>query len=132
DALPEDDRYHYEVRDGVLFVSPKPTKRHQSALTDLALQVGPQLDAEHRVIVETEVLLHEAPLSVRAPDLIVVHRSTDMSTVRTPADEVLLAVEIVSPSSRRIDRKDKVAEYADAGIPHYWIVELDAPASITT
>jgi hypothetical protein len=35
--------------------------------------------------------------------------------------EVLVAVEIVSPGSPRIDNIVKRAEYQDAGIPHYWI-----------
>ncbi|MEO3788916.1 Uma2 family endonuclease [Nonomuraea sp. B10E15] len=47
---------------------------------------------------------------------------------RSPADDwlhALLVVEIVSPGSITQDTVDKVAEYAKAGIPHYWIVHLD-------
>jgi Uma2 family endonuclease len=43
---------------------------------------------------------------------------------------VLLAVEILSPSSLRTDRVIKFAEYADAGIPHYWMIDLDPPISL--
>ena len=46
------------------------------------------------------------------------------------AAEVLVVVEIVSPGSRRTDHVAKRSEYADAGIPHYWIVDLDEPVSL--
>jgi Uma2 family endonuclease len=46
------------------------------------------------------------------------------------ASDVLVAIEVVSPGSRRLDRRVKVDEYADAGIPHYWVVDLDEPISL--
>jgi Uma2 family endonuclease len=46
------------------------------------------------------------------------------------ACEVHLVVEIVSPGSRRMDHVIKRGEYADAGIPHYWIVDLDQPVTL--
>jgi Uma2 family endonuclease len=36
---------------------------------------------------------------------------------------VTLVVEVVSPGTRKRDRLEKPAEYAAAGIPHYWRVE---------
>jgi hypothetical protein len=39
-------------------------------------------------------------------------------------------VEIVSPGSKRMDYVIKRGEYADAGIPHYWIIDLDPPMSL--
>ena len=50
------------------------------------------------------------------------------------ASEVTLAVEVISPGSRRLDTVVKRDEYADAGIPHYWVVDLGEPgdrASLT-
>jgi Uma2 family endonuclease len=44
------------------------------------------------------------------------------------AADVVLAVEIISRGSRRLDTVVKAAEYADAGIPHYWVVDLGEPA----
>ena len=43
------------------------------------------------------------------------------------AREVRLAIEVVSPGSRRVDKVFKHSEYADAGIPHYWVVDLGEP-----
>jgi Uma2 family endonuclease len=34
-----------------------------------------------------------------------------------------LAVEVISPSSTEIDRDDKFAEYRDAGVANYWIID---------
>jgi Uma2 family endonuclease len=45
---------------------------------------------------------------------------------------VLLAVEIISPGSRNVDTHLKPVEYAEAGIPHYWLVDLDPPAPTVT
>jgi len=53
----------------------------------------------------------------------------DDAGLETVADiDVVLAVEVVSPGSVRVDRMHKLAEYAEAAIPHYWIVDIeDAP-----
>ena len=44
----------------------------------------------------------------------------------------MLAIEIVSPGSERTDHTVKHLEYADAGIPHYWIVDLGEPGDRVT
>jgi Uma2 family endonuclease len=45
--------------------------------------------------------------------------------------DLLLVVEIVSPSSASMDQSTKVQEYAAAGIPRYWVVERDAAQTVT-
>lgn len=39
---------------------------------------------------------------------------------------LLLAVEVLSPSTARADRQTKRRLYQDEGVPEYWIVDLDA------
>jgi len=46
------------------------------------------------------------------------------------AGDVLVVVEIVSAGSRRLDHVVKRGEYADAGIGHYWIIDLDGPVTL--
>jgi Uma2 family endonuclease len=46
------------------------------------------------------------------------------------ASEVILVVDVVSPGSARTDHVLKRSEYADAGIPHYWIVDPSEPVSL--
>ncbi|MGI9002777.1 MAG: Uma2 family endonuclease [Pseudonocardia sp.] len=76
----------------------------------------------------------DAPGFVRRPDLIVVQRTARLRVRRDGgvihAPEVLVAVEFVSPGSQRTDHVTKRGEYADAAIPHYWIVDLSEPVSL--
>jgi Uma2 family endonuclease len=131
DALPEDNSAHYELQEGVLVVSPKPARRHQRALMRLASQMERQLSPDWEVLPDFEVVVQaEGPATVRAPDLVMVR--TDGPEKRVVAGEVLLAVEIISPGSRKIDTHLKPFEYAEAGIPHYWVVDLDPPAASIT
>ncbi len=44
--------------------------------------------------------------------------------------DILVAVEILSEGTRRVDRIMKFSEYADAGIPQYWIVDLGSPTTL--
>ena len=66
----------------------------------------------------------------RTPDLCVMTQAqwaelktdkTSAAVLRTPP---LLAVEVVSRGSRKIDYKSKEEEYRSARIPEYWIVDL--------
>lgn len=81
---------------------------------------------------ETEVVVDGgAPATVRVPDVLVVDADVIAANVpRLRAADLLLAIEIVSPGSRRQDRITKFAEYAEVGIPHYWILDLDEPANL--
>ena len=47
------------------------------------------------------------------------------------ASEVLVVAELVVADTRRIDHVHKRQDYADAGIPNYWIVDIDDPISLT-
>jgi len=60
----------------------------------------------------------------RQPDVLVYRREAVGHRWAGPAD-TLLAVEIVSPGSISTDRVAKPAQYAAAGIPYYWRIELD-------
>lgn len=74
------------------------------------------------------------PGTVHRPDLIVVPLAASArvddggGVIR--ASEVLIAVQVVSPGSKRTDHVEKRSQYADAGIPHYRIVDLDSPVSL--
>ncbi|MGH3865810.1 MAG: Uma2 family endonuclease [Pseudonocardiaceae bacterium] len=71
---------------------------------------------------------------VRGPDLVVVGYKAidwvdgDGGLLR--ASDVLVVVEVVSPGSRRLDHVVKRHDYADAGVGHYWIVDLDEPVTL--
>ena len=66
----------------------------------------------------------------REPDVFVLRPGVRFAGQRFPGvDKVLLAVEVVSPSRKSVrrDRVTKRAEYAEAGIPEYWIVDRRHP-----
>ena len=71
------------------------------------------------------VRLQDVPLTNRRPD-IVVYRADTIDVTPTRPEDVLLAAEIVSPGSETTDRVVKLDQYARAGIPFYWRVELTA------
>ncbi len=127
-ALGEDSVGRSELQEGVLIVSPSPLPRHQKAGFGLGMQVFPQLPDEFELVPDVDVVIEEKfPPTVRRPDLVVRQVS---SASRITADQVLLVVEILSPGTRRQDLVTKRSEYADAGIPHYWIVDLDSGPSV--
>jgi Uma2 family endonuclease len=137
-ALGEDDRYRSELQEGSLVSSPSPAPDHMVAMARLLVQLDEQLPSGLLVIPDVDVDLELAPRGkpgfVRRPNLVVVHRAA-LERVRRDggllrACEVLVVVEIVSPGSHRTDHVIKRGEYADAGIPHYWIVDLDAPVAL--
>lgn len=44
--------------------------------------------------------------------------------------ELVWSLEVVSPGSARVDRIVKLADYAEAGIPNYWIIGIDGPVTL--
>ncbi|MBP2323403.1 Uma2 family endonuclease [Kibdelosporangium banguiense] len=133
EALPEDNSRHFELVEGVLQVSPHPVWNHQRAITKLLGRLDSQLPQDLVVQPEFELVLSDSfPPTIRVPDLLVVPEAVGRTNPpRVRAEDVLLVVEVVSPGSRKIDRVHKLNEYAEAGIPDYWIVDLDPPVSVT-
>ena len=140
--MPEDLSKQVEVVDGWLVRCESPGPSHQAIQYNLisALRASVKdLDARertcHRVIGDLDVLISEVPrFHFRRPD-VVVYRCVDEDRGkwrRKPyASDCLLILEIVSADSVTTDIRDKRAEYAAAGVPHYWIVRMarnDGPA----
>jgi len=95
-----------------------------------ALSTFPDIDVDLQLVNSTQ------PGTVRRPDLAVVTRAGFERREREGgvlrAMELILAVEIVSPGSERTDHTIKHLEYADAGITHYWVVDLGEPGDRIT
>ncbi len=131
DALPPDTSRCYELVEGVLLVVPRPAPLHQRAMWKLCHQIEGQLPDELTVLPDVEVLVRAGePPTVRAPDVIITRAARAAANPsRLDAADVLVAVEIISPGTGTTDRVTKL--YEDAGIPHYWLVDLDKPVSLT-
>lgn len=137
--LGENEHGYTELIEGRLLMSPSPGFKHSRAQGRLFIELDRQTPAELEVVqdldIDLELLPAGQPGFSRRPDLIVVGEETgeriDAEGGLVRASEVRLAIEIVSPGSRRIDHVDKRRDYADAGIPYYWIVDIDDPVSMT-
>lgn len=128
-----------ELQEGNLVVSSSPTVRHMRACLGLVRQLDERLPGDVQVLFEIDLDLQLAPPdgpgTVRKPDILVLARSVADRLASEDgyprANAALLVVEIVSRGSQRTDKVIKRAEYADAGIPHYWIVELEPSVQLT-
>lgn len=128
--LPEDELGRSELQEGVLIVSPRPRRRHQDTLGGLYTVVQAALPSDLHAIMEIDVIIDAGfPPTVRVPDLVVVPAEAGEPL---HAHDVVLAVEIVSPGSARLDTVTKLSEYAEAGIRHYWIIRPDRTLSSFT
>jgi Uma2 family endonuclease len=119
-----DDGNRYEVVYGELLVTPSPRLHHQLLVSRLAVAIAAYLEREPIGIMLT------SPADVSwgqdvlvQPDVFVIPlgeaRTGDWSRVRS----LLLAVEVLSPSTARADRFTKRRRYQEAGVPLYWIVD---------
>ena len=121
-ALPEETEDKYELVEGWLVMAPKPTDWHQIASRRFSIVIEPYLPPGYAVIQEVEVLIQESPPTLRVPDVLVVARDS-IGTRPKNGSEVLLAIEVISPSNSRNDLVSKLNEYARIGIPNYWIFD---------
>jgi Uma2 family endonuclease len=123
DALPEDG-IRRELIDGVIFVSPSPTVNHQIIAGRLMVALEETCPEEWVVTQGVEIRISRVRSLTQ--DVLV---TTAAAAARNPSKfqphEVVLAVEIVSPTSRAMDRLMKPALYAQAGVPFYWRVEFE-------
>lgn len=120
-----DDGLQYELADGVLLVTPAPRPRHQRALGRLHIQLSALVPPELEVFVAPLDFQPNRRTSLQ-PDLLVVRRE-DVGELNITAP-LLLAVEILSPSTRAKDLVLKHALYAEAGVASYWVVDPVAPS----
>jgi Uma2 family endonuclease len=138
-ALDEAHDGRYELQEGKVVMSPSPPPEHQLYQQELQVQLLAQVPGHLKVVpavdIDLEIVPPTRPGFVRIPDLIVVtaagirRRRQEGGLLR--ASEVVLAIEILSLGSQRTDRSIKHAEYADAGIPHYWLIDIDSRPALT-
>lgn len=132
-ALDEDGGHtRHELIDGQLIVSPAPGYPHQRASRRLAALLDQAAVACGATVEVFEAVNVVTPSGLVIPDIAIVHadaaRDAELSL---PAAAMAAVIEIVSPTTRRIDRLVKPSVYAEADIPAYWRVELHPAPSLT-
>jgi Uma2 family endonuclease len=126
-ALPDDGK-RYEVIDGELFVTPAPSRHHQRAVRELVLRLGQYLRANPTVeVLDSPADISAGQRALVQPDVFVVpRREGAMPRGWEEIGSLVLAVEILSPTTARADRHKKRRLYQRERVPEYWIVDLDA------
>ena len=125
-ALP-DDGNRYELIDGELLVTPSPALVHQYIVGRLHAALLAWLEP----IGAGEALLSPAdlrltPETIVQPDVFVVPIGAEPPRNWPDVKRLLLAIEVLSPSTSRADRVRKREFYLRVSVPEYWIVDPDA------
>ena len=125
-SLPESNRI-IELSNGELIMPPGPTFGHQRAVARLHRKIMTYAE-EHNVgeAIAAPFGLRLWEGKIRQPDVLLVRTAHFERVKRTyidgPADWV---AEVISPGTRKTDVVEKRAEYAQAGVPEYWLIDLD-------
>jgi Uma2 family endonuclease len=127
-ALP-DDGNRYECIDGALLVTPSPRWTHQRAVLRCVLRLAAFVD-EQRLgdLLFSPADIELEPGTLVQPDAFVAQvRAHARPPYEWPdVESLLLAVEVLSPSTARRDRTVKREFYQRTGVGEYWVVDVDA------
>ncbi|MFI2510062.1 Uma2 family endonuclease [Streptomyces sp. NPDC018972] len=116
---------HTELIDGSL-ITVSPQRNFHADVIDLLVS-GLRRGVPKKYRVKREMIIVLDRRNGPEPDVSVVHadavRGPDQTSYQ--AQDVVLAIEVVSPDSESRDRTTKPYKYGNAGIPHFWRVERD-------
>lgn len=129
----EDETVRFEWVDGELVMTPAAGLPHQLVLSRLwreLVRLGD--DAGHGLTIP-QMVLRVSATRARIPDFVFIGKDKLPLAPQSKDIPVVpdLVVEILSPSTAATDLRDKRDEYRTAGVPTYWIVDIDA-RSVTT
>jgi Uma2 family endonuclease len=120
--LTEQTNHLIEFTDGSIEVLPMPTSRHQTILLLLYERFKTAVQPIGGKVLVAPLRLRLRPGKFREPDILLLRSAGDpryQDAFWLGAD---LVVEVVSPDRPERDTEEKVRDYAEAGIPEYWIV----------
>lgn len=113
EAMEKDERLNYELIDGVVMMSPSPSREHQKIASNLHYALRTSLkNSRCETLYEYDV---KANGNVFKPDLMVFCEENENLPI--------IIIEIISPTSKHRDLVTKVAKYEQAGIAEYWIAD---------
>jgi Uma2 family endonuclease len=112
-----------EFADGYFEVLPMPTRRHQVILAFLYELFVAFIRPRGGKVLFAPLRVQVREGKYREPDLLLLLDANDPRNQNAFWLGADLVVEIVSPDDPERDTKLKRADYAEAGIPEYWIVD---------
>lgn len=125
-ALPDGERA--ELIDGQIYYMAPPTRKHQRITGEIFAIIHAYINTNNGScevdIAPFAVFLNENDTNYVEPDISVIcdpNKLTDKGCSGAP-DWI---IEIVSPSSRRMDYFTKLFKYRSSGVREYWIVDPD-------
>lgn len=122
-----------EFTDGYIEALPMPTNSHQGIILSFVRVLLPHLDRRGGILRFAPLRLRLRSGKFREPDLLLLLDTTDPRNQERYWLGADLVLEVVSPDHPERDLVDKRAEYAEAGIPEYWIVNpLDRTVTVLT
>ena len=129
DALPEDGQ-RYEIIDGELFVTPGPGEPHQDIVGELFARLREYLTGQgigKAMISPADVRRGDRTRNRVQPDVFVVRLSEGTRpTYPYELHDLLLAVEVVSPSNAILDYQVKRDLYLREHVGEYWVINPEA------
>jgi Uma2 family endonuclease len=111
-----------EYTDGVIEVLPMPTDKHQVILEFLFLALRAVVRTIGGKVLFAPLRLQVRPGKYREPDILLVRDANDPRRQNEYWRGADLVVEIVSPDRPDRDIAEKPIDYAEGGVPEYWIV----------
>ena len=118
-----------ELVNGVMYDMATPTWNHQQLIVALSVKIGNYLERKggdcKLFVAPLAVYLHNDDKNYFEPDLGVIcdPSKIDEKGCHGAPDWI---IEVTSPSSRRMDYMIKFAEYINAGVREYWIVDEES------
>lgn len=112
-----------EFTDGCIEELPMPAFTHQSILLFLYNLLHAYLKPRGGVVMVAALRLRVRPGKFREPDVLLLRDRTDRRCQDRFWEGADLVVEVVSPDNPDRDLVEKRADYAEAGIPEYWIAD---------
>ncbi len=127
--LPNDGR-RYEIHEGELVVAASPDWRHQDVVSEFAFELKAFV-REHvpgRKVYTAPLDVRLAPHNVYQPDVVYISPARRYILRETMPVEGApdLVVEVLSPSTRAYDQRQKAAVYARYGVLEFWLLDPDA------
>ena len=119
-----DENVRSELYEGQLIMLGQPCQRHQEVLIEIASQIHAFLKGKPCKVFPAPfgVKLFETEDTAFEPDIVVVCDESKLDgKICNGAPDMV--IEILSPSTERMDRKYKYLKYQKAGVREYWIVD---------
>jgi Uma2 family endonuclease len=122
-----DDNLRREILDGELNVTPSPVPRHAGVVGEIFRLLADHADRVGGKAFGSDVDIVLSAQNVVIPDVVYIapdrlHTLGQKAIYGVPS----LFVEVLSPTTMRIDRGKKRELYARFGLPEYWIVDPGA------